>query len=444
MLIYTITYCALDERFEGNIFWHSCLLFSECDDQGGKMRVVDNWGFYGLPTTARDDILSKVKIRLGLDVDFEGNHGMLRHEDLRYLEMGFGLHGVTFEVTKSQFDELQARCVRMSEAQDAAIMEAVAALGVEKERAEKYRIYPFEKFSRQIFAYEMQMAAHDEREPRLKPFEIRPSCTKWGPALNQSRTCKSQTIMLLNGILTPAQISRLTENELHPTVPRYSGTMEDIYLHSSGPLRRHTKASGKIVYYRDSADAGVQLHWSLPPQEIETLSDTTRDLFLSGKKYIDEVKTVIGRLQRLEWLFMNAELPAVFQSYREDLLSRICEFYGVFSQVEPKQHGRSISGCQGYMLTLFSWPRNKDEKTLLDKLASAKNLITNLYAAIVDGWEINDDCPSEMDQGPVMGDMPYYNPLEALAAYLTAEDKMKLCSIVGRSYMEPLKRVGLA
>ena len=41
-----------------------------------------------------------------------------------------------------------------------------------------------------------------------------------------------------------------------------------------------------------------------------------------------------------------------------------------------------------------------------------------------------------MDQMPVFGREPYYNPLEALASYLGSEDQEKLCSILNRSYLE--------
>ena len=119
---YSITYCAMDHEFSGNIFWHSCILFSQWDESG-KIEVIDNWGFYGIPSTDRNTWLSKLKIRIGLDIDLKGNHGMLRREDLRYLDAGYGLHGVTFELSKENFESLKQKCKTMAEEQEKAIKE---------------------------------------------------------------------------------------------------------------------------------------------------------------------------------------------------------------------------------------------------------------------------------------------------------------------------------
>lgn len=436
--IYTVTFCALDESFEGNVFWHSCLLLSEAED-GSKMKVVDNWGFYGLPTTTRDTYIGKFKIMLGLDVDFEGNHGMLRHEDLRYLETGYGLHGVTFELTKEKFDELQAKCKKMEAEQNDAINEAVAKLGVEEQRADKSRIYPFEKFSRRIFEVERNKALQEGSQSRLKAFEVKPTWTYSGPALNQSRTCKSQTVELLSGILTPAQIDRITEKGVHPTVPRYSGVLENMYLHSSGPLREHTKKSGEKVYYRDANDPGVELHWTLPPQEIEVLSTDTANRFKISKSCCNKVKSKIGMLQKLEWLFINARLPEQYEAYRQDLLAKIRDRFEGFAKIEPKPEMVDSSVNRSYFASFFSPKNPNNEMALLQKIALAEMLINNIYAAAVDGWRIDPDVLSEADQHPLNKDEVLdFNPLEAVASYLSVEDKKKLCAIINRTYVEPL------
>ncbi|HAT6976843.1 TPA: lpg2160 family Dot/Icm T4SS effector [Legionella pneumophila] len=426
---YAVTYCAMDHEFSGNPFWHSCILLSQWDDNG-KIEVVDNWGFYGVPSTVRDTWLSKLKIKLGLDVDLKGNHGMLRHEELRYLDVGYGLHGVTFELTREKFDLLQLKCKTMLEEQKQAVKEVVESQGIAGKQ--KYRIYEHEDYSPLIFALEKIKAKQKGHKPRLKPFELNLSFTLWGPALNQSYTCKSLMVDLLKGILSQEQIARITEEGKHPTVPRYSGKLERIYLHSSGPLREHKKSSGAIVHYRDLQDEGVKLHWTLPPQEIEALSGDTIKLLEISEEYCDEVKQAISKLQKLEWLFIDAKLPEKYQSYQEDLIVRIRQCYEAFAEVEPKKAKSTATGWMGFALSLFSLPRDLDEKTLLQKLNNAKYLINSLYMAIVDHWKIYDDWPSETKT-----DSTDYNPLEALAAYLCEDDKKKLCKIIGRNYLDP-------
>src|SRR5690349_653229 len=113
MAIYTVTLCLMDQDTGANPFWHTCFLLSRLDEGSKKLEVVDNYGFYGLPSTNKTSLLRKLKIKLGLDVDLNGNHGMLRHEEVRFMDLGCGLHGVTFELTEAKFNELQARCKKM-------------------------------------------------------------------------------------------------------------------------------------------------------------------------------------------------------------------------------------------------------------------------------------------------------------------------------------------
>lgn len=60
-------------------------------------------------------------------------------------------------------------------------------------------------------------------------------------------------------------------------------------------------------------------------------------------------------------------------------------------------------------------------------------LLNALYMAIVDGWSIYDEYPSETTTNVNAED---YNVLEALVSYLSTEDKESLCKILGRPYLE--------
>ena len=123
---YAATYCTFDKEAGANPLWHSCILLSKLDEEKKLLEVVDNWGFYGLPTTQPgNSLINQLKIRMGLDIDLQDNHGMLRHEEIRYLDLGCGLHGTTFELTREQFDLLQKKCQDMAAEQDQAINEVV-------------------------------------------------------------------------------------------------------------------------------------------------------------------------------------------------------------------------------------------------------------------------------------------------------------------------------
>jgi hypothetical protein len=216
--------------------------------------------------------------------------------------------------------------------------------------------------------------------------------------------------------------------------------MENMYLHSCGPLRTHVRKSGEEIHYRDAKkDTNVELYWTLPPQEIEVLSDETERWLQVSELYHDRIKEVIGRLQRLEWLFINARLPEKYHHYRELLIERIRDYYNRFAVVEAPKSNALTSSWYDYACGLFELPRNDQEKNDFMRLKSARDFVDTLYIAMADGWEFVDEVGSEQDRPPLSEDEdPYDNPLETLAAYLSVDDKKKLCKIVNRSYVEPL------
>lgn len=99
---------------------------SKLDESKRLLEVVETWGFYGVTSTGdKNSRLEKFKIKNHLDVDFQGNHGMLINEEIRYMDLGHGLHGYTFELTQEQFEEVQRRCATAVAGQKAAISEVV-------------------------------------------------------------------------------------------------------------------------------------------------------------------------------------------------------------------------------------------------------------------------------------------------------------------------------
>lgn len=438
---YFATYLVFDREAGANPLYHSCILLSKTDEGEKQLEVVDNWGFYGLPTTGdKTTLVNKLKLKIGMDVDLQGNHGMLRHEEIRFLDLGYGLHGVTFELTQEKFNALQTNCLTMVAEQESAIKEVVDTQGIKGKPLEETRIYPQEQYSQVIYQLEKIKAAQKGQPPRLKPFELCLTFGLWGPGLETSNTCKSQAIALLSTVLSKEQIDRLTEGGSHPTVPRFSGPMEDnIILHSTGTLRQHKKSDGSIVYYRDWKDADVKLFWTLPPQELEALTEDTVKRFEIDEEYCTDVKSAVRKLQSLEWLFHNAVVPEHLKNYKELLIEEIIASYKGFFSIEPKQQTGKINGWQGFAMTLFSLPRDKEEMKLLEKLKEAKKLFNSLYMAMADNWEIDGNSPLELDesenQNPEETSV-FYNSLEAIAAYLSKENKIKLCQILGRTYTE--------
>lgn len=419
MPIYTVTYCTMDQEAGANPMWHTCLLLSRLNEQTQKLEVIDNWGFYGLPSTVPNSILRRVKIKAGLDVDLTGNHGMLRHEELRFLDLGCGLHGATFELTEEKFNELQQKCLKMVADQEAAINDVVKPLGLKGKPPSKSRIYPHEDLSTHIFALEKARAKELGKEPRLKEFNLMFGC---------ARTCKAQAIELLEGILSPAQIKRITG--LHRAVSRFSGKMENIYLHSSGPMRQHVKRSGEAIYYRDAADPAVKLHWTLPPQEIETLSGETRDLFKVHSDHCDEVKVIVRRLQRLEWLFINAVIDANYFELRDRLVTLIRNHYEAFAKIEPKQAKNTQSGWTGSFLWLLSLPRDSDEATLMTQIKKANHLFNSLYMAMD---EADEKPRTNFESNEAIEE----DELIYLVNCLGQDRQQELCNIIGRNYIVP-------
>lgn len=436
---YVVTYCASDREAGSNPLWHSSILLSKLDEEKKLLEVIDNWGFYGVPTTQRDNSWSsRLKIKIGLDVDLKGNHGILRHEELRFLDLGRGLHGVSFELTKEQFELLQTKCQEMVRDQNAAISEVVDTQGLAGKPQEKTRIYAHEHLSTLIYSLEKLKAEQNKREPRLKPFELILSWGLTGPGLHHSYTCKSQVLALLSHVLSPEQIDRLTEGGKHPTIPRYSGPMESFSLHSTGPLRQHKKASGEVVHYRDFKDHDVKLYWTVPPQELEALSQDTIDLFQIDDEYCDEVKKLVRRLQHLEWFLRNVSAPVGYEQYKAGLIAQIIDAYKAFSIIEPKQISSTLPGWKSFAYSLFSWPRNDEEKSLKMKIRNAKMLFNSLYMAIVDNWRIEDN-QIETVEGSTQekeGEDLKSSTFEAFVAYLPEQDQKYLCRILGRTYVK--------
>lgn len=322
---YTVTFCTMDPNAGANPLWHTCILLSQYDEKTRKMEMVENWGFYGMPATNGDSWLGSLKRKYKVDTDIYGNHGWWRHEDVRYLDLGHGLHGVTFELTEDEFNALQEKC-RAIEAGQNKILEMAEAIaktdGIQP--LKKFRNHKWEHISPVLDKLDRDLAKAQNREPYLKPFDLHPV----------GRTCKVQVLEVLDGILTDQQLQRVTG--AFTSISRFSGTQENLYLHSTGPMRQFTKSTGQVVNYRHIDDEGVKVFWTVPPQEMEMLDPHSENFFRLDPQKISQVKVLVSKLQRLEWLFINNPVPNYQKIIQDNAVQQIRILYNNFATIKPK------------------------------------------------------------------------------------------------------------
>jgi hypothetical protein len=375
---------------------------------------------------------------------------MLVHEKIRYLDRGDGsLHGVTFELTEEKFKCFQDECAKMVAEQDAAIQEVVKLNNLKIDPNYKHRIYPHEKYSRIIYDLEKVKALDEKRSSRLLPFELQCKLTMFGFSASDSFSCKSGVLSLLSKVLTKEQINRLTENGKHPTVTKYSGPMEEFYLYSAGPC---SYFAADNIYYRRKEDEGVKLYWTLPPQEIETLDNETEKMVRISQQYVDDVKTVIQKLQCLEWLFINVKIPEWYRLIKNKLIERIRAHYQLFSCItDVSKQDTALSGWQRMFHQVFSLPTNQEVVVLCNHIKRAQSCVNSIYAASLfdkldldEGYflkatdsHLQDDQENDSVRSDAAfeADITWIHPVDALASHLSEQDKYALWKMLGQGNM---------
>ena len=449
---YLITIAASDTELGSNILWHTITLLSKWDESvGGKVEVVANYGFYPIPGGYDDDTFyGNLKRKANVKIDTQGNHGWLKREKYHELDRGYGLHGVTYEVDEETFIQFQKNYEQELIEQAEAVKEIVKVNHLKPSQS-SYRYYPEEELRKNIFAIELAKSRSEGLPPRLKRFDLDLTWGLTGPSLAKSNSCKTHAVTHLKKAVGEPKTRRLTAGG-HDAVPRWSGPVEKICLHSTGPLISF-QVKDKIVYSRDGSNPEVKLYWTVPPQELVTDSAETRRQFMLDVKYEAQIKPLVRKLQTLQQFFIDAPLTPELSEFKQKIILQLQSFYEFFSLV-PKHNGynypRGNASLGDYLVnTLFAPARNSPEGELQKAIRKATLFLEMLYTAIADGWSEDEEEQVEENQIEVaviegahhntVGNFVEIDGTELLmkVAHLSVQNKQKICAILGRSYLEP-------
>lgn len=358
-----ITYGAMDHTI-ANPFWHAFLMLSYWPGKGEKIQVTNAWGFYAASTTTPDSIWRSLKRKAGLDIDLQGNHGLLKLEELRYLDLGYGLKGLTFEISFEQFCKAKSICKKILVNQQLAIKEMTERLSVDGS-------FPN---SKEIYEEEKRCADRERRPIRLRPFEFKLCLDANGLSLNNSFSCKSMAIDILRQIdIEEKYLDMLTEQGSSTAIPRNSGYLESIYLHSCGPTRQYiSQRTNKFTLFRTWDDKAVKLYWSLPPQLVINASSAVDFLFAYSDRMEEKIKKLVKQIHAIERLALNLKIPSESgEKARLNFIRHLSILYDKFAVI-----------C------------DDSEKKLIEKIKLIESFFEDIYLAITDEWDDEEEVAS--------------------------------------------------
>lgn len=371
--MYAVTYLLSEQEAGGGYFGHISVFLTKLGEER-KLEVYPVYGYYGVPSTSDpDSFMGKFKKKFKLQLDFTGNHCLMILEKMKNLDKGCGLKGINFELTAEQFDAFFKKCKMKMKQELLAIEEGAKSLRIE-EVAEKYKLYPQEKYSYQIFQYEKERARKNSEMPRLNDYCLAFKPNLSGSFFNESKNCKTGVVSLLKDTLPPEQINRLTQNGLYPVRPSRSGELEDILLHSSGPFSESKKGHKKVRKF----GTGAKLYWTIPPQLIVRLPVSAFPAPID-KDLCVKIKEAARKLQGLEAIIRNATLndvesPQQIEICRQNLIEKIAKCYEEFSFVEPRRNDLN-SG------RLFN-DKDLETKRIINNLQKAEKLLQAIHTGL--------------------------------------------------------------
>lgn len=124
-----VSHVAMDQDTDSNLFGHSCVFFLRQEHYDSKIEVIDAIGYYGIqPTSESEPFKKEFKEKLGLNIDFQGGHGIYQREPIRFIDRGVGLKGNTFQISQSKFYELMDVLKEIIRLQETAISDSTIRL----------------------------------------------------------------------------------------------------------------------------------------------------------------------------------------------------------------------------------------------------------------------------------------------------------------------------
>lgn len=363
---YLLTFCVINGKGLANPLGHSFIILSEQESIDRRIEVKHAFGFNAALMTEFDTYWAKLKEFCGFKFDFTGKFGVWKIEDIRWLDLGYGLTGVSISINRELYENLIKTYQRRLSDQENAIKEAKAKLGD----------IALKPQSIVIFNEEMQSAIAEKRAPRLDLFDIKLTLSWHGITLDQSNTCKTMAVKLMKEAGVPNFfLDHITKQGNSCVLPNAGGQMEPIVLFSEGERQFHeSKRTGETRFFRHWGFKNNKLFFTFPPQlcfttdEYENLSKVN---LTQDEK--DDLYGYLKQLQKLELLLEPLSSPMGYSGLIEfehkRLVARIVELYTYFSTAN--------------VITL--------RETMLKKLNKMKYFLNSLYFAINDNWDDNNE-----------------------------------------------------
>ncbi|WP_173236450.1 hypothetical protein [Legionella antarctica] len=307
---YYVTYCVMDADAGANPFGHSCLIFSQ-QENDTSIEVVDSVGFYSQPSTTTNPFLKGLKHVLGFNVDLQDGHGILKQEAMRNLD-GDGLRGISFAVTPEQFAQTLQDYHQMMKTQEDVISELNLELTLKGIEPNGHTRYIAEKAK----------AAAEGRMPRLKPFHFTMKLTMNGLDSSDSYTCKDNSLEVLtrNHIIPEKIRNQLISNRATTAFPRFSSlSLPPIRLISTGePQKTISRSTGNVYFNREWGTNSLFWGSSIQVTEQEALDEKRTD------DTYDLVAEVMHRIRDMEYLLRHRiEEVEVEPELKEEHLSQL-------------------------------------------------------------------------------------------------------------------------
>jgi hypothetical protein len=306
---YFVTYAVVDTEAGFNIFGHSFLLMSEQAEEGGPIRVLDAIGFYSQPSTTTRPSHKRIKRILGLTVDLQDGHGVLKKEAMRYLD-GNGVHGCSFEVSMVKFQQLrdlyqtqmdnEQKAIReLNEQLIAAELDRLKALYAPSGLTEQVLMGLSERSKLAANGFTRFQAEKGKPNPRLQPFHVAMEVTArgWFDSRN-SHNCKHMALELLIAakIIDKEKAKSIIGNKAGAGFPRTSQLVEPLRLISTGEPITDVSKKQKKRHYNRTWENGNQLFWATKP----VLDQASKQELSANITEYEQLKSMLNKVREIE------------------------------------------------------------------------------------------------------------------------------------------------